>query len=80
MRQGTTRQQGWCRSEHGRCSASNYQPDLRRAGHDLSAALDSPLATLAPLLGLPLYTQAASFDAGSLQLLTTNPVVRIFSL
>ena len=39
-----------------------------------------PAATLAPLLGLPLYTQAASFDAGSLQLLTTNLVVRTFSL
>jgi len=39
-----------------------------------------PAATLVPLLGLPLYTQAASFDAGSVQVLTTNPVVRTFSL
>ena len=38
------------------------------------------IAQIAPLLGLPLYTQAASFDAGSLQVLTTNPVVRTFSL
>jgi len=39
-----------------------------------------PAVTLAPLLGLPLYAQAGSFDAGSLQVLTTNPVVRTYSL
>lgn len=39
-----------------------------------------PAVTLAPLLSLPIYTQAASLDAGSMQVLTTNPVVRTFSL
>ena len=39
-----------------------------------------PSTSLAPLLGLPIHAQAGAYDASSLQVLTSNPVVRIFSL
>ena len=39
-----------------------------------------PSTSLAPLLGLPIHAQAGAYDPSSLQVLTSNPVVRIFSL
>ena len=39
-----------------------------------------PSTSVAPLLGLPIHAQAGAYDASSLQVLTCNPVVRIFSL